>query len=377
MGIGIGLLCGLIPAMHPNTIIPILQSILKKEEGIEVLITSLIPAQLIGSLVPSQLIKSANLNSTSLAFIKKKSEKNFTVALYCALISILISIGFFWITFDSFKILFPIIKDYAKFFVLFAAIITLLRSRNQIIEALLIFLASGFFGKYTFENGFNDPFLIIFGGVFGVASLIAIKKNNEEISKEEFSLSAKEFLKISGYCLFGVMLGFLSNLFPAIGSPTLFALIFLPLLNYDKIMFIATTISISFSQVIFSLSSAITIEKIRVGSIAILSEIVDFESQTPKILIIFLLSASISAVIISKLNLKLINSKIGENSRIIKVVGILIIVGLNAITNGIWSIPILGIFTTIGIITNKMDLDKTLLMGSIIIPTLLLLFRIF
>jgi TctA family transporter len=50
---------------------------------------------------------------------------------------------------------------------------------------------------------------------------------------------------------------------------------------------------------------------------------------------------------------------------------------LNAITNGIGSIPILGIFTTIGIIANKMDLDKTLLMGSIIIPTLLLLFKIF
>lgn len=363
--------------MHPNTIIPIIQSILKNQEGVATLIVALIPSQLIASLIPSHLIKSANVNSSSLAFIKKSSEQNFRIALYCALISILISIGFFWMTFDSFNLLFPIIKEYTKFLVLLVAGLTIIRSKNQLLEALLIFLASGFFGKYAFETNFSDPFLIIFGGVFGIASLMAIKNTKEEISREEFSLDAKEFLKIVAYCFFGVVLGFLSNLFPAIGSPALFALIFLPIIGYDKIIFIATTIAISFSQIIFSLSSAVTIEKIRVGSIAILSKVIDFETQTQKILIVFLLSSSVSAYIISRLNLGKINSKIIQNSNAIKVIGVVIIGGLNLATNGIESIPLLMVFSAIGIIANKMDMDKTLLMGSIIIPTLLLLFRIF
>lgn len=350
---------------------------MKNQEGLGVLVASIIPAQLIGSLVPSHLIKSANVSSNSLAFIKKKQEKNFTIALYCALISILISAGLFWISFDSFKIIFPIIKEYTKYFVIVAAIVTVLRSKNRLVEAAFAFLASGFFGKYAFEIGFNDPFLIIFGGIFGVSSLIGIAENAQEIKHEEGSITEKEFLKLVVYCGFGVILGFLSNLFPAVGSPALFALIFLPLIGFDRIIFIATTISISFSQVIFSISSALTIEKIRVGSVAILSKIADFETETPKIIMIFLLSGAISAYIISKLNLNQINSKITKNSQIIKVIGILTIGGLNIITNGIESIPLLIVFSGIGIVVSKMELDKTLLMGSIIVPTLLLLFKIF
>ncbi len=340
IGIVFGIVCGLIPSFHPNTILPIIQNAFKGNQNLGIFICALIPAQLIGSIIPSQTIKSANINSSSLAFIEDKSNENVQIAIYSALIAFLISAVFFWASFDLFSSIYLAIKDYIKYIVLGVSLITIFRNKPIFLSAL-VFLCSGFFAKATFDIDFNDPFLVIFGGLFGISGLIFLNEKEEDKKKEKITneiqntINPERFGRLVIYCTFGVFLGFISNLFPAIGSPALFALIFIPIVKYNKEAFIATTISISFSQLMFSLSSALSIGKIRVGSIQILAQNIDIGKNTPELIAVFLLSGAISAFIVSKIDLKKVIGKIDANKRVVSLVVLLLIAGLNLFVNGI------------------------------------------
>ncbi|MBU0592069.1 hypothetical protein KKD40_07635, partial [Candidatus Micrarchaeota archaeon] len=178
------------------------------------------------------------------------------------------------------------------------------------------------------------------------------------------------FLKFS---FLGVLLGFFSDLIPGIGSPSqvaVFATIFMPM---NTLGYLATISSISISQAIFSLSSVASINKARVGAIIWLSDYIDIEKNLALLLPLFLIGITVSVFIVY-----LLRRKIGAMASLdLKEINWVLAAYLIIITfllNGIFGVVILVLGSILGLVTTKMKIERTNLMGAIIVPTLILLF---
>jgi TctA family transporter len=152
-----------------------------------------------------------------------------------------------------------------------------------------------------------------------------------------------------------------------------FLSIFIPL---NSLSYLSTTSAVTISQSVFSLSTAAAIDKSRVGATAYLSQFININDNLLLLLSVFIFSLSIAALIVYLLRNK-ISFLATIDFGIIRYVLIAYFVVVTLILNGFFGIVILCFSTILGLLCMRFENERTSLMGSIIIPTLMLLFRIF
>ncbi|MEM4272589.1 MAG: tripartite tricarboxylate transporter permease, partial [Candidatus Bilamarchaeaceae archaeon] len=136
--------------------------------------------------------------------------------------------------------------------------------------------------------------------------------------------------------------------------------------------YLATIASIGVSQPIFALSTAATIGKERVGAVAEISTLTSISENLLPLLAFFIIGTVVAcfAIVIFRDN-------IGEISKInYKFLNLLIAAYLLAIVFLLDSWEGLLLFaasTLLGMLCIRMDVERTAMMGAIILPTMLLL----
>jgi TctA family transporter len=178
------------------------------------------------------------------------------------------------------------------------------------------------------------------------------------------------------FVIIGVVLGFLADLVPGIGSPSqvaTFATMFIPI---DTLGYMATISSISASQTIFSLSTSASIDKTRVGGTALLAGHIAIADNLLLLLALFMAGIAFASVAVY-----IIRKKAAAFARLdfsmLNIVLALYLIALTILIDGIGGVGILALSTILGVLTVKLGVERTNLMGAIIVPTLLLLFRVF
>ncbi len=374
-GLFCGLLSGLLPGLHSNTIISVLASLGMDEHALAVMIVSLYPAHLVTSFIPS-IFFGIPESSTVVAVLPGQRmvlRGRGIVALKTVLLSCIIaaffSVALFYLSLDIFPLAYGAIRAHMKYILLGISIVLLSRSRKPEL-ALLIFLLSGMLGHYSLNSGMYDPFLPLFSGMFAMAAILNYKGST--IPEQEDDNIGFGFVKFTAL---GVFLGMLADMIPGVGSPSqvaTFATIFLAM---NTASYLATISSISVSQGIFSFSTAASIGKARVGATAWLSKFISIDEN-----LFFLVSVFILSMAVAVFAIYAFRSRIGKLASLdfsrMNIILAAYLVAITFLLNGALGLAVLTVGSVLGWATIRIGVERINLMGAIIVPTLLLLFRI-
>jgi putative membrane protein len=375
-GIVFGFLSGFLPGLHANTIISVVSSLGLDEDALAVMIIALFPVHLVTSFIPS-IFFGIPESSTVVAVLPGQrmvlrgqgTEALKTILLSCA-IAALFSAMLFHLSLEAFPLVYGAIKAHMKFILLAVSLLLLYRSKNPGL-ASLVFLASGMLGHYSLNSGMQDPFLPLFSGMFAMSAILNYRKSR--IPKQKERPMGFGFVRFS---IIGVFLGFLADLIPGVGSPSqvaTFASIFLPL---DTFGYLAAVSSIAVSEAVFSLATSASIGKSRVGATAWLAETIEIEQNLLLLLTLFILSMAIAVAVLYLLRRHIARLANVDFSRM-NIILALYLISITFILDGYTGILVMGLGSVLGWVTIRLGVERINMMGAIIVPTLLLLFRIF
>ncbi len=373
LGILLGILSGLLPGLHSNTVISVISSLGTDKQALSIIIISLFPANLITSFIPSIFFGVPEAGTVVAALPGQRMVRQglgicaLKTVMSSCVFAALISIALFYFSLDLFPAIYYMIRGSMKYILLAVSIVLLAQSKSPHLS-LGIFLLSGALGYYSLNSSMADPFLPMFSGMFAIAAILNYTRS--KIPEQRDGQVKGGFLK---FTLVGVVLGFASDLIPGVGSPAqiaTFLTIFMPL---NSLGYLAAIGSISISQAIFSLATAVSIDKSRVGATAWLAENIDIGSNLALLLILFLISSSATVLIIFALRKKIAELAGLDFSRISTILAVYLVAITFAI-NGAEGIFVLIIGSGIGLLTTRLGVERITLMGAIIAPTLILLF---
>lgn len=374
-GLFCGLLSGLLPGLHSNTIISVLSSLGIDDHALAVMVISLYPAHLVTSFIPS-IFFGIPESSTVVAVLPGQRMVlggNGIAALKAVLLSCimaaLLSVALFYLSLDLFPLVYGAIRAHMKYILLCVSLVLLARSRIPHL-ALLVFFLSGMLGHFSLNSGMYDPFLPLFSGMFAMAAILNYQKSS--IPEQKDVSIGFGFVKFTAL---GVFLGMVADMIPGVGSPSQVATFATIFLSMNTLGYLATISSISVSQAIFSLSTAASIGKARVGATAWLSKFISIDENLLFLLSAFMISMAVAVFVIYSLRTRIGRLASLDFSKMNTILAAYL-VSITFLLDGALGIAVLLVGSALGWVTIKLGVERITLMGAIIVPTLLLLFRI-
>ncbi len=372
----LGALGGLVPGLHSNTIISALSSSGFDDQAISMMIIALLPAHMALSYIPSIFFGVPDPSAVMVMLPGQRMvrEGQGLLALKAALASCLLAtlscVMLFPLTLGIYPIVYPILRPHMGYFLLGFSLIFLMRSRNPLMSGL-VFGIAGILGQYSLNSGVPDPFLPLFCGLFAI-SAIASYKPGAIPDQKDLPLD----IGIIAFIAIGILLGMFADLIPGVGSPSQVATFATMIFPLETIGYIATVCSISVSQAIFSLSTSASIGKSRIGGTAMLSGHMVIGDNLLILLALFMVGMALAAMIVYLIRKKVAKLAGLDFSKMNLVLAAYLFC-LTAFIDGTGGILILALASVLGWATIKLGVERTNLMGAIIVPTLLLLFAIF
>jgi len=291
--------------------------------------------------------------------------------LLSAVFAALLSCVLFFASLGFFPIAIAALRGYMGYALAALSLVFLMRSRNPP-GAAALFILSGALGYFSMDSGMADPFLPLFSGMFAMAGIANYQRSVVPAQTD----SPNPHKSLALYCLIGVMLGMFADIVPGIGSPAQVATFATMLLPMDTFAYLATVSALSVSQALFSLSTSASIDKSRVGATAWLSGLIDIKEELPLILGLFMLSigvAAMAAFLLRKHAARLASIDWSVVNPIIAAY----LMAITFVIDGPMGLVVLWIGCGIGWLAIRSGVERTNLMGAVILPTLLLLFRVF
>jgi len=376
IGVFAGIVTGFVPGIHSNTAVAIIASLGFRSDRFASIAIGLFPAHIIASFVPSiffgipeQGVVLSVLPGQRLVLEGRGLLALKTILVACAL-SILLCAAVFLPSLSAYSFIYGLIKDNVKIIVPLVCIFLFMRSKNPILS-LLFFLLAGGIGAYTLNSDMEDPFLPVFSGMFAVAAIMNYSPHKIPAQHDEgIDRSALKWVPL------GVLLGMFADLLPGIGSPSQVAAFATIMMPSESLSFLVLISSIAVSGGIFTLSTAASIGKARMGATAAIADSIDIGQSLPGLLSLALLSSAICVCVLFLLRTK-ISRIAGVDFTKANTILLLYLVAINLLINGIAGVFVLLIASLLGWLTIKLDVERTNLMGAVIVPTILLLYGIF
>ncbi|MCX6748343.1 MAG: tripartite tricarboxylate transporter permease [Candidatus Pacearchaeota archaeon] len=379
-GLILGVVCGLIPGLHINLILPflILASVPFSSLTIILFVASLTIVYTFVSFIPSIFLGCPD-EDTALAILpghellnKGKGHEAVMLALSGCLAGLFVIL----ILIPLFIFILPSIFYYLKFIMFFVLLIAsgylILREKNKLLS-LFIFLLAGFLGIASLNLDLKQSLLPLLSGLFGSSSLITSIIKKQKIPKQslEFSLEKKELLLPS---LASFLVAPLCSLLPSLGAGQA-AIIGSDIIEEKsrrKFLILLGSLNTAISGLAFV--ALYSINKARTGSSAILQQTLDTFSFNQLIIILatifilgifsFFLTKRISrfyALNINKFNYQKISLTV-----------LIFLSMVVLIFSGFLGFLVFIISTATGLLTILLNSRRTNLMGSLMLPSILL-----
>jgi len=384
LGILVGTLTGLTPGLHINLIAPLIL-VLSSPVSISpifliIFIVSLSIAHTFLDFIPSTFLGCPN-EDTALSILPShrmllegKGHNALVYSLFGGLLGIFISLLLTLPLIYLMPLIYPYLKS-VMFLILISTVCFLLIKEEHFFISLLIFLLSGFLGLATLNLNLKDSLLPLLSGLFGSSSLLVSLKEKNNLPPQEIS----EISKIKP------KLGELKN--PLIASLLSAPLCsFLPALGTNQAAIISSDIveersqknyliligSLNTLMLILSFITLFAINKSRTGSAAYIGNLV---SLTPPLLLVILLNSLISGVIAFTISIKI--SKIFAktipkiNYQLVSKLILIFLFILICIFSGFLGLLVFIVATIIGLSCIQMNIRRTNLMGSLMLPSII------
>jgi len=382
IGITFGILAGILPGIHTNT----LQSIVLalhlpiESEHIAILLASMAFSRLAFEAVPAILLFVPDEETvvSMLPGHRLAHEGKAGMALNIYAFSTVASAAFASLLLPISLACFPLIYSALHPFTSLAlalACIAMVFSEPGFLDrffALVCILVSGALGWASFNSGLNDPFLPAFTGMFAIpAAIFALnsKTSNTNLSQQNSEFKASRLLPL---IFIGSVLGALADLFPGMGSAAQIGLLVSFLVPFNSEGFLAFTAAISSSHLLFSLAASSSIGKARTGAAAAIASVLGgLESND----LMMLVGTALISISISSAFLHLFSKRIAEefgrfDHQFLNISMLAFLPLLVYFTEGIRGLILLGAASAAGAMPLLAGCKRVHLMGFIIIPAL-------
>ncbi|MBW2985249.1 tripartite tricarboxylate transporter permease [Candidatus Woesearchaeota archaeon] len=287
--------------------------------------------------------------------------------------ALLLSILLFPILLPIVKFVYPAIKDYIGYILLFVVVFMILRDKFKL-WALFIFLISGVFGFIVFNLNLKNPLFPMLSGLFGISTLLISLFQNQKIPKQKITSDIKLSRSKTVKALFsGQFSGFLTSIFPGLGSAQAAVISMQITPNLGDHGFMILIGSINTANFTTSLATLYMLNKARNGSVVVISKLI--ESINLNHILLFLFSALIAGSVSVFLALKIgrvfadLIDKINYRKLVISIV--LFISLLTFILTGPLGFFVLITSTFIGIIPAIVKTTRTHSMGCLLLPVMI------
>ncbi len=372
IGLILGALSGLVPGLHPNLIsaIAVLQNMEYEKKA--ALIVSMYSAHIVFSYIPSIFFGVPDEQSavSVLPGQRMVREGKGIVALKTTVVSVLIASIAALILIPAALRFYPLaygfVGPHIAPILIIASAIFVFRTKNPL-YALLIFLGAGFFGAYALKLDVHDAFLPLFSGFFAMGTILNYRKSRIPAQKE-----GNVEAGVWKYALFGALLGGLANLIPAISSPAQVAALASLFVAFESGNYLATVAAIGAGQFVFAFASSAAIDKARHGVIVNLGQVLDIGANMQALLLYFMFGIGIAAIAVFLLR-KRISTLAGlDFSNFNKLLAAYLALVVFLI-DGPMGLAVFAGASLIGYLTIRMGVERTMLMGGLIVPTIMLL----
>jgi len=381
-GIFAGTLTGLIPGIHINLISTILLSspllIFFSPEIAIIFIIAMAITHTFIDFIPSIYLGAPD-EDTGLAtlpghkfLIKGRGHE----AIKLTLIGSTIAISTLIIVIPLFFFLLPttysFINQMMAWFLIWISILLLYLEKSNKMNSIIIFVLAGFLGIASLNLNVNQPLLPLLTGLFGSSTIIYSIKNKTKIPKqkiEKLILPKKELIKPT---ISTTLISPICSLFPGLGSSQAAIIGSSITKNINKKQFLILLGSVNTLVMATSFITLILLNKTRTGAANAVSQIAKTNPHLTIILITILASTLISVPLTIFLSRKIAKNIHKINYSKISITILIFLTILIAYFSKTSGLLVFLVSTSLGLTSIHLGVRRGFLMGSLLIPTILL-----
>jgi len=384
LGIGLGMITGLIPGLHVNTVsFTLIGAAFLNPYYIITIIIAMAITHTIFDYIPS-IFLGAPEPSTALSVLPGHMmllEGRGLHALFLTVVGGAMSIGITVLLFIPFLFLIPVIYQniytYLHWILIIISFVMLYTERGwKKMYGVFVFLLSGMLGVITLNSYMLPSHLVmfpLFTGLFGISTMLISLNMKTGLPKQKMY-----FPKISRRLAFvgtvkGLFSGMLLGVLPGVGAAQATVLTQQLTRRYDIHEFLVSIGAINTVVALFSLISLYTINKARSGAaVAVDSLIPSFGiTELQLLLAVALISTGISTILILKLARPIISVLQRINYTKLTIMILVFLVVMTIIFTGPYGLLILAVSTSIGLLPPLFGVKRSLSMGVLMVPLII------
>lgn len=397
LGIFFGVISGITPGLHVNTIGIIIFSIsdeILKYTNPLTLCTFLVSISICHAMIefiPSLLLgipeedTILSIQPGHRLLFKGKGKEAIRLISFGGYFSIIILILLMPILMIILPLIYNILKNFIGYLLLITMVILLFffNKKEKRLQNILLFLISGILGLFVLTSnvGNNLGLLALLSGLFSISNLLYSLNSKSKIPPQDEDKTIIFNNRIKRSILAGSISGCILGLLPGLGPAqgTIIAQIATFNKNISSEEFLVTNSGVNISDTLFSLIAIYLINNPRSAISVYIQNLMPNIDLTKIIffILISLTSVSIATILSMKLgdfmieNMTKIDYK-KINITIIIIISLIIII-FTISTNGCLYYVLLCYITStsLGFITNTLDLNKSCLMGVLIVPSII------
>ena len=264
-------------------------------------------------------------------------------------------------------------------YILIVAVVILIaqeKSPRAIKWAVLTFLISGWLGVVVLDHqdflSSSDVLFPVFAGLFGLANLLDSLKSEAVAIPQDPYIKVKFEKKFFGAGLLGAISGALIGVLPAI-SPSQMGALISEKAKLDSKNFLVFLSAINTSDAIYSMLALYTISNARSGVAVIVGKVIDVNFDVVLLLVgVMAFSAFFATVVHIQIGKRMSGLVEKINYRKLCVASFVFILSMVYVFTGWFGLLLALLCTVVGILPIIAGISRTHLMGVLLLPTILL-----
>ncbi|MGV8151839.1 MAG: tripartite tricarboxylate transporter permease [Candidatus Nanoarchaeia archaeon] len=263
------------------------------------------------------------------------------------------------------------------FIILFLIIFSMIYSEKNIKFAIIITILAGFLGISSINLGIKQPLLPLLTGLFGSSSLIMSISRKQKIPPQSICSLKEVLINLKKKTLKPIVASLIASplcsFLPGLGSSQAAAIGSYSFKEFEKQEFLFLIGTINMLVMGLSFITLYCIGKSRTGSAAAIQNIIPSFGIKELVVILFIMFASsffafFTSIFIAKKIIKNI-SKVSYSKLSLFVLVFLCIIIISI--SSFWGFLLFLTSTILGILCINLNIKRTILMSSLIIPTLI------
>ena len=387
IGCGLGIVTGIIPGLHVNTVAVIgfgtYASLGLSPLGFVVILTALSITHAFLDYLPA-IFLGAPQEDTALSvlpahrmFMQGRALEAVKLTATGSLLGLTVGLLLFFPALYVIPWLYNASRDVIGYVLIVLILLLLLHEKvkKKILWAFLIFLLSGWLGVIALDKQKNlsssEILFPVFVGLFGMSNLIdSLKSRVQSVPQDEYVKVDLE-PRFIGSAFIGALSGAIIGVLPAI-SPSQMGALISERFEMDSRNFLVFVSSINTSDAIYSMLAIYTIQNPRSGVAVIAQKVLDIDYNTVLLLVgVMAFSAFFATIAQIEIGKRMSRLVSRIDYRKLCITSLVLILSLVYFFTGIFGLMLAILSTIIGLLPILSGTSRTHLMGVLLIPTIL------